>query len=135
MIWAFPQAEHTVALVPRALEIYEEYVKDGLTAKELDFSKKAQTNSYPFKFASSRARLQARLYELLEGAPARSVPEYRKIVNGVTRASLLAAIKKVHDPKNVAIVMVGDPARTGAVIGKLKEVTVVRITDPMAALP
>lgn|GEM_PF-7071988 len=131
MIWAFPQAEHTEALVPRALEIYEEYVQGGLTAKELDFSKKAQTNSYPFKFATSRARLQARLYELLEGAPPRSVSEYRKIVNGVTLGTLKKAIQQVHDPKNVAIVMVGDPSRTGAVIGKLKNVTVVRVTDPM----
>ncbi len=134
MIWAFPQAEHTEALVPRAIEIYEEYVAKGLTPKELDFSKKAQTNSYPFKFATSRSRLQARLYELLEGAPSRSVAEYRRIVNGVNTAKLLASIKKVHDPKNVAIVLVGDPTRTGAVVGKIKDVTVVNITDPMKAL-
>lgn len=134
MIWAFPQAEHTEALVPRALEIYEEYVKKGLTPQELSFSKQAQTNSYPFKFATSRSRLTARLYERLEGAPPRSVAQYRKIVNGVTRKSLLAAIQKTHDPENVNIVMVGDPARTGAVVGKLKNITLIRVTDPMAPL-
>jgi zinc protease len=134
MIWAFPQAEHTEPLVIRALEIYEEYAKGGLTPKELKFSQQALSNSYPFKFATSRSRLQSKLYELLEGAPSRSVPEYRKIVNGITPASLKASIRKAHDPENLVIVLVGDPSRTAAVVGKLKNVTLVKIEDPMKAL-
>lgn len=134
MIWAFPQAEHTEPLVLRALELYEEYVKGGLKPAELKFSQQALSNSYPFKFATSRSRLQSRLYELLEGAPARSVAQYRKIVNGITPASLKAAIKKAHDPENLVLVLVGDPARTATVVGKLKNVTLVKVDDPMKAL-
>jgi len=133
MVWAFPQAEHTEELVLRALQLYEDYSKKGLDAKHLDFAKKSLSNSYPFTFATSRARLTVRLYELLEGAPHEDVPTYRKKVGAVTRASLLKAIKKVHDPENVAIVLVGDPARTAPLlksIPRLKKST--KITDPMA---
>lgn len=134
MIYAFPQAEHTAELLPRAVELYDEYAKGGLTLSELKFSQQSLANSYPFKFATSRSRLQSRLYELLEGAPARSVSEYRKIVNGITTASLLKAVKKAHDAANIAIVMVGDPSRTAVAVGKLKNVTVVKVEDPMKAL-
>lgn len=131
MIWAFPQAEHTEALVLRALDLYAEYVKGGLKPAELKFSQQALSNSYPFKFATSRARLQSRLYELLEGAPSHSVTEYRKIVNSVTPAKLKKAIKKAHDPENLVLVLVGDPSRTALVVGKLKNVTMVKMEDPM----
>jgi zinc protease len=135
MVWAFPQAEHTEELVLRALELYEVYVKKGLTAKELDFARKSLTNSYPFKFATSRSRLTARLYELIEGAPHHTVEEYRKILGGITRKSLHKAIKKAHDPENVAIVLVGDPDRTAGLLKSIPRLkTVVTITDPMADL-
>jgi zinc protease len=135
MVWAFPQAEHTEELVLRALEVYQDYAQKGLDDKHLAFAKKSLANSYPFKFATSRSRLTVRLYELLEGSPHHDVAAYRKIVNGVTRKSLLAAIKKVHDPENVAIVLVGDPARTAPLmksIPRLKKT--VRVSDPMGTL-
>jgi zinc protease len=134
LIYTFPQAEHTEKAVLKALDIYGEYVKGGVTQKELDFAKKSLTNSYPFKFATSRSRLTARLYEYLDGAPLLSVPAYRKLVNGISRASLLAAVKKLHDPANLVIVLVGDPAQTEGLkksIPNLKSVTVV--SDPMKA--
>ncbi len=135
MVWAFPQAEHTEELVLKALALYEDYAKRGLTAKELNFARQALTNSYPFQFATSRARLTVRLYELLEGAPHRSVPQYRAILNRITTGSLAAAVKRVHDPANLVIVLVGDPARTAGLLTKIPKVKkVVRVTDPMAAM-
>lgn len=135
MVWAFPQAEHTEELVLRALEVYQDYAKNGLDEKHLSFAKKSLGNSYPFKFATSRARLTGRLYELLEGAPHHDVAEYRKIVNGISRKSLLAAIKKVHDPENVAIVLVGDPARTAPLIKSIPRLKkTVHVADPMGTL-
>lgn len=135
MVWAFPQAEHTEELVLKALELYDAYAKKGLTQKELNYSRQALTNSYPFQFATSRARLQVRLYELLEGAPHHTVEQYRSILSGISTGSLLAAIKRVHDPENLAIVLVGDPARTEGLLKKIPKVKkVVRVADPMAAL-
>jgi len=136
LIYAFPATDHTEEATLRALELYRDYVSKGITAKELDFAKRSLTNAYPFKFATSRARLTARLYQFLDGAPLLSVPDYRKELNGITRASLLKAVRKLHDPENVAIVLVGDPAaiaKTKATIPNLKET--IAIGDPQVALP
>lgn len=136
MVWAFPQAEHTEELVLRALQIYEDYAKKGLDQKHLEFAKKSLSNSYPFKFATSRARLTVRLYELLEGSPHEDVPTYRRKVGAVTRASLLKAIKKVHDPENLVIVLVGDPARTAGLLKSIPKLkATVKVTEPMSDLP
>jgi zinc protease len=135
MVWAFPQAEHTEELVLRAIELFGDFAKKGLDQKHLSFAKQSLGNSYPFKFATSRARLTVRLYELLEGAPHEDVPTYRKIVNGVTRGSLLKANKKIYDPDNMAIVLVGDPARTAGLMKSIPNLKkVVKVTDPMAAM-
>jgi zinc protease len=134
LIYTFPQAEHTEEATLKALEIYGDYVKGGVTAKELAFAKKSLANSYPFKFATSRSRLTARLYQYLDGAPLLSVGQYRKKMAGLSREQILQAVQKVHDPKNLVIVAVGDPARTEPLkksIPNLKEVKVV--TDPMKA--
>jgi zinc protease len=136
LLYAFPATDHTQDATLRALELYREYVAKGLTAKELDFAKRSLTNAYPFKFATSKARLTARLYEFLDGAPLLSVPEYRKEMNAITRASLLKAVQKIHDPENVAIVLVGEPAaieKTKAAIPNLRESIVV--ADPEKELP
>lgn len=136
LLYAFPATEHTQDATLRALELYRAYVAKGVTAKELDFAKRSLTNAYPFKFATSKARLTARLYQFLDGAPLLSLPEYRKEMNGITRASLLKAVQKIHDPENVAIVLVGDPSaieKTKAAIPNLRETIVV--ADPQKELP
>jgi zinc protease len=134
LIYTFPQAEHTEKATLGALEIYETYVKSGITDKELDFAKKSNTNSYPFKFATSRSRLTARLYEHIDGAPLLSVGAYRKKVNAIGQGQLLQSVKKIHQPENLVIVLVGDPRQTESLkksIPNLKSVKVV--TDPMKA--
>lgn len=136
LIYTFPQAEFTDKAALKALEMYRDYVKKGVTQKELKYAQESLANSYPFRFATSKGRLTARLYSLLDGAPLPSVEEYRKTVYGINRKSLQRAISRFHDPENLVIVLVGDPEKTKAVsaaIPGLKEV--VRIEDPMQPLP
>lgn len=135
-IYTFPQAEHTKEATAAALGIYEEFAKKGVTPTELRFARDSLGNSYPFKFATSRARLTARLYQFLDGAPLLTVPAYQRLVRGLTNARLTQAIKKAHDPANLVVVMVGDPAQFKGMqeaLPGVKSVTVV--TDPQAALP
>jgi zinc protease len=134
LIYAFPQVEHTEKLAAKAIQLYEDFVKKGVTPAELRFAKKSMTSSYAFKFATSRSRLNARLYQLLDGAPLHSVAEYKKLINAIKPAQIVQAGKKVHDPENLVIVAVGDPAHIRElknVIPKVKKV--VTITDPMKA--
>jgi zinc protease len=135
MFWAFPQAEHTEELTLRALELYQDYVKSGLTGKELAFAKNSLMNSYPFKFATSRGRLTARLYHLLEGGTLQSVAAFRAMESKLNESSLLLSIQRAHDANNLVIVLVGDPQHTAGLeksIPNLKKV--VHVKDPMAGL-
>ena len=135
-IYAFPAAEHTGDTVLRSLDLYQDYVKKGMSAKELKFAQQSLGNAYPFKFATSKSRLTARLYEFLDGAPLLTVAQYRKVLNGLTPAKLKAAVQKVHDPANLAIVLVGEPGQIEALkksIPNLQEVKV--IADPQAEFP
>jgi zinc protease len=135
MVYAFPQAQFTEKLTLRALELYGEYVKSGVTTEELAFAKKAMTNSYAFKFATSRSRLSSRLYQLLDNAPNLSVSEYRSQMNLITPAMILKSLQQAHNLANLAIVTVGDPEQIEALkksIPNLK--AVVKVSDPMKPL-
>jgi zinc protease len=134
-IYAFPQAQHTEKLVLKSLEMYEEFIKKGATGKELTFAKQSLVNSYPFEFATSQKRLTSRLYELLDGAKFHSVASYRRMMKGLNRQRLHQVIKRHHQTKNLAIVLVGDPAHVANLkksIPNLKKV--VEITDSMQSL-
>ena len=134
LIYAFPQKEHTEKLAVKAIELYDDYIKKGITAEELSFAKQSMTNSYPFKFATSRSRLSARLYQLLDGAPLHSVGQYRSIINKVTTDGILKAIPKVHNTENLAIVAVGDPDQIEGLKKAIPNIkNVVKVTDPMKA--
>ncbi|MGE3263562.1 MAG: M16 family metallopeptidase [Bacteriovoracia bacterium] len=135
MFYAFPQAQHTEKLTLKALEMYGDYVKKGVTAEELDFTKKSMSNSYAFKFATSRSRLNSRLYQVLDNGPLLSVNEYRAQMTALTPFAILKALQKAHEPENLAIVTVGDPEQIEGLkksIPNLK--AVVKITDPMKPL-
>lgn len=131
LTYTFPQAEFTAKASLKMLEMYEDYVKNGVTAQELKYAQDSLANSYPFKFATSKSRLTSRLYSLLDGAPNLSVAQYRAQVRGITRASLHAAIRKFHDPRNLVIVLVGDPEKTKEVAETLPGLAgTTRIEDP-----
>lgn len=131
LIYTFPQAEFTTKAALKAVEMYESYVKSGVSAKELKYAQDSLANSYAFKFATSKSRLTARLYSRLDGAPSLSVPAYRKAVYGITRQNLHSTVKRFHDPANFVMVLVGDPEKTKTTAEQIPGVTeTVRIEDP-----
>lgn len=134
MIYAFPQSQYTEKATLKAIEMYEDYTKNGITNKELRFAQQSLINSYPFSLATSRTRLTRRLYNKLDGAPLRTVAEYKKIVGGLNTKNLSKVIKKVHTPNNLVIVLIGDPEQTAALAKSIPNLKSVRkIDDPMKA--
>lgn len=129
VIYAFPHAEHTQKALTKTLQLYRDYAKNGVTAKELAFAKSTMKNSYAFQFASSRAKLTGRLYEFLDGAPLLPVESYRKLIDGMSVSQLRKSIQAIHDPNNLWIVLVGDPKALDEAQKSLKQVKeVVRFT-------
>jgi len=107
-MYSFPQKEFSLKAAAKAVEMYEDYVKNGITKKELLFAKNSMSNSYPFQFANAKARMGAKLAQALDGAPFLSVPAYQKKIRNLNGKKIHTAIKKVHDPKNLIFVAVGD---------------------------
>lgn len=134
-IYTFPQTQFTEKAVPKAVELFEEYVKKGITSKELEFAKNSQGNSYAFHFATAKDRLLGRVYEALDGAPFTPVSEYRRKIKALTLKQILVAVQKEHNPKNLAIVVVGDAEKLkslATLIPGIKSTKLVQ--DPMSAL-
>lgn len=135
LLYAFPQAQFTEKTVLKALEMYESYVKDGITNDELKFAKQSLINSYPFEFASSKSRLVSRLYQRLDGGITLSVPKYKKKIAVLNTNDVKAAIQKIHDAKNLAIVLVGEPEIIKALGKSIPEITsVIEVDDPMKGI-
>lgn len=131
-MYAFPQSQFTDKATLKALELYSDYIKKGITKKELEFAQNSLANSYAFKFATSKSRLTARLYSLLDGAPNLSVNAYRGKVRGLTQASIADAVKKQHDADNMVIVLVGDPEKVKPLASAIPGAASVKtVADPM----
>lgn len=133
VLYSFPHAEHTDKTLKEMNSIYKDYVEKGLTQKELTFSKQSLMNSYPFKFAQSRGRVQAKLYEALEGSPLLTVESYRKLLGATSQKDLLKAIQKFHQTKNFVTVVVGDPQQFEALKkSPFSWDQVILVDDPMS---
>ncbi len=132
-IYSFPQVEFALKAVPKAVEMYEDYVKNGITKEELQFAQNSMANSYPFTFATAKSRMAARISMLLDGSPLPPVPVYQKKIRSMTQKNIHATVQKLHDPKNFIAVVVGDE-------DKLKELSkiipgiqkTIIIHDPMS---
>ncbi len=135
-MYAFPQTQFTQLAIPKMVEMFQDYVRNGVTAKELSYAINSLSNSYPFQFADIEVKLNKRLYEILDGAAFPSVPKMRAILHSVTREKLQKAVREHHNPDHLLIVLVGDPAaleKTKAALKNVKSVTTVN--DPMTELP
>lgn len=135
VIYSFPHAEHTQKALNKTLQLYGDYAKNGVTAKELRFAKNTMKNSYAFQFASSRSKLTGRLYEFLDGAPLLDVPAYRKLIDSLTVSQMKKSIQAVHDSKNVWIVLVGEPKALEDARKSLKQVKEVIRLSPDQLIP
>ncbi|NUM87627.1 MAG: insulinase family protein [Bdellovibrionales bacterium] len=136
LMYAFPQAQYTHLLMPKALQLFEEYVEKGVTKEELRFAAASLSKSYPFELADAVQRLNRRLYQRLDGAPFPGLAEMRRLLKATSREAVLRAARKIHDSKNLVIVLAGDPdelEKTRKALGPMASEK--EINDPMKALP
>lgn len=134
-VYTFPQTQFATKAVPKAVELLEAYIKSGITKDELEFTKNSLGNSYAFRLATAHDRLSGRVYEMLDGAPFLSVAEYRRKMASLSREKILKAVQATHNPKNLVMVVVGDPEELKALAELVPGVTSTQIiADPMAPL-
>lgn len=135
VLYTFPATEHSLEAIPKAVELYKDFVDKGLTPEEFDFGRNALVNSYAFNFVSASARIGGRIYERFEGYPYLSMEAYSSRMAKLTLAELNKEIQRAYNPQDLLIVVAGDPKQLrqlGKLIPGVRDVIVVK--DPIQRL-
>ncbi len=108
-----PAATDAAACIALQLSLLESLVAEGITQRELDFTKKYLVNSFAFDCDTAVKRLSQRLETRLTPLPADYYKRYVQRVEAVTLAQANAALRKRISPENliVSIVATADTLR------------------------
>ncbi|MFT3764468.1 MAG: pitrilysin family protein [Minicystis sp.] len=117
-MWTAPSATDAPACLALELELLQTFIKDGVTAEELEFVKRYLVRSHAFDTDTARKRvhqkLEAALYDLPPGYHDRYVPT----VQAVTPESANTAVRSRLSPDDLVIGVVGTHAEIGDAIAK-----------------
>lgn len=103
-----PSIEFTIKALIKTLELWADYVNNGLTGPELKLASASIVNSYPFEFDSAHKRLAQRVKEYLYNDPVLSPDEFAKKINAVTGSALQKAVAAQHSKQGFLITMLAD---------------------------
>lgn len=106
-MWTFPAATDAAACIALELELFEAFVKDGITARELGFIKKYLTRSYAFEIDTPHKRVHQALDVDLYGLPADYYSSHTAHVDAVTVDAAREAVQRRLDPESLLFVVVG----------------------------
>src|SRR5690606_17806855 len=91
--YTYPSAEHAAAAIPKALQMLEEYVRDGITEMEFQSAVQSLGNRYAFSVDTAGKRLGLRLRELLHGRKLDTPDEYRSRLSSMSTEALNGRIR------------------------------------------
>ncbi len=132
-MYAFPRGEFTEKALLKMLEVYSDWRKDALEAAELKFAKNYFSNSYAFRFATAKLRLNEKLSNILDGTASYSVSAYRQKISRLTNEQLKKILSTHLSTDNLVIAMVGEESTIRAAAEKIPgEKRIVMVKDPMA---
>ncbi len=110
VISATPSVEFTAKTILKTLELWNDFLKTGVTSEELSLAKESLVNSYPFEFDSAEKRTWQKLYSFLYNVPILSPEDYGKTINAVDNKAVLAALRERHANQGWVITVVADKA-------------------------
>lgn len=134
-MWTFPAQTDAAACIRLQLELLEDWVERGVTAKELRAAKKYLISSHVFSSDTASKRVSLLLDELLYELPPGYQEEYIERVQALSLDEVNQAIRKRISPQNLLIAIVGTHSQLGSqireVIPQLAEDEVVRFDSPL----
>lgn len=122
-ISATPLVEYSAKAFFKVQELWNQYVKKGVTAKELATAQQSLINSYAFTFESAKDRAGNRAYSELYGVPILSPEDYTKKIMSISEKEILAALASKHTTGPWWAVMVGDPEQIGSLLAEEQKET------------
>lgn len=105
-MWTFPAATDAVDCVRLQLELYEQWVRDGLTAEELDTARSYLVKSHAFEVDTAQKRVEQRVETRIFKLPADFNDGFSRAASKVTRAAARRAVQRHLSTRDVAICLV-----------------------------
>ncbi|MGE0325369.1 MAG: M16 family metallopeptidase [Polyangiaceae bacterium] len=105
-MWTFPKADDALACIQLELELFEAWVREGITQEELDWVKAYLVRSHAFAVDSSSKRVGQLLDMELYGLPDGYHTEYTQRVAAVTLSQANQSLRRLT-PKDLLISVVG----------------------------
>lgn len=126
-MWTFPAARDLAACARLQLDMLDDFVKEGISRRELRFAKKFLVNSHCFDIDTSAKRLEARIDNALFDLPTDHHLQYVRAVRGVKLDAANAAVKKRISRKHLAICVVATAQEVRAELEALPGVESVEV--------
>jgi zinc protease len=107
VMWTFPAAEDAAPCLKLTLDLMDEWVKGGVTQREVAFIQRYLVRSHAFDVDTAAKRLHQALDVELLSLPADYYTSWTDHVRAVTPEAASAAVKNRIHPENVLAVVVG----------------------------
>lgn len=131
-LFTFPQKAHARKAISKAIRLYEAYSQKGIKEEEYKHALRSLYNSYPFRFVSSKSRMNRKIYELLDGTPDWSVEEYRKRLYALDLKELNKVIGQVHTGNDFILALAGNHKELRRWVQAIPGIESIQIvTDPI----
>ena len=133
VIFTAPASIYAEKAIPRALELFKNYVNNGVTKNQFDLAAEAIKGSYAFKFAQAKQRLNNRIYSAIDGKKIDSLDLFRKKIDYLKPSDLKNLLQQIHSTENMLIAVTGEPKKMKQLIAKTfpGKKTVVVAADPI----
>lgn len=125
------KSETTVRAIRALLKELEDITENPVTQDELNLAKDSYLNSWVFKFDSKEKIINRLLTYAYYGYPMNFMETLKERIEGVTPDDILQAARKKLDPKNVQILVVGNPDDFDEPLSVLGNVNEIDITIPV----
>lgn len=106
-MWTFPKASDAAQCLKLELDLLEQWVKDGVTKKELAWAKRYLVRSHAFALDTAAKRVSLKLDAELYQLPAGYYQEYEARVQAVTLEQANEAIRNRISADNLLVTIVG----------------------------
>lgn len=108
-IYSFPDPLHAGEAIQKTIEIFEDFVKQGVTEDELNYARDALLKRAPFSQTSAAKRLLRRVREVTSGRPCFTLEELTRRFSQLTQKSLNQLIARHFHLDHLFLVNVGEP--------------------------
>lgn len=115
----FPKTDDTPPAIALAVQLFEDFVKSGLTEEEFEFARDSLINNAPFNYDTPKKRLSNAINEHFWNFPQGFFRDFSKNIAAVSYRDIAPAVKTIFQPGDLTLVVVGDAAKLKGELQKL----------------